>query len=125
MAAKKMNSIRKLINTVDGFEAKRKKEEITLDLPTQNTYDGIVHYLEYMDEVMERDQKDLAQLIYTKVTEFYNNLCTVTFFLTMGKFSEHKEADWLEFERQQIKKGLDAIAREIYDGVITDTDEEE
>ena len=125
MAAKKMNSIRKLINTVEGFEAKRKKEEITLDLPTQNTYDGIVHYLEYMDEVMERDQKDLAQLIYTKVTEFYNNLCTVTFFLTMGKFSEHKESDWLEFERQQIEKGLDAIAREIYDGVITDTDEEE
>ena len=123
MATKKTSPIKKLIATVEGFEEKRQKEGISLDLPTQNTYDGIVHYLEYMDEAMEKDYKDLAQLIYTKVIEFYDNLNTVAFFLTMGKFAEHKEADCIEAERKLVKSGLDAVAAEIYGKVITDDDE--
>ena len=117
MATKKTNPIKKLIATVEGFEEKRKKDGISLDLPTQNQYDGIIHYLEYMDEAMEKDYKDLAQLIYTQVVDFYNNLCTVAFFLTSGKFAEHKEADYLESERKQIEAGLDVIADELY-GVV-------
>ena len=133
MATKKTNPIRKLITTVEGFEEKRKKDGISLDLPTQNQYDGIVHYLEYMDEAMEKDYKDLplddrieldykdlAQLIYTQVIDFYNKLCTVAFFLTSGKFAEHKEADYLESERKQISDGLDAIAEELYGAVVKD-----
>lgn len=120
MATKKTNPIRKLIATVEGFEEKRKKDGISLDLPTQNQYDGIVHYLEYMDEAMEKDQKDLAQLIYTQVIDFYNKLCTVAFFLTSGKFAEHKEADYLESERKQISDGLDTIAEELYGAVVKD-----
>lgn len=122
MATKKTNPIRKLITTVEGFEEKRKKDGISLDLPTQNQYDGIVHYLEYMDEAMEKDQKDLAHLIYKEVTDFYNKLCTVAFFLTSGKFAEHKEADYLESERKQIEVGLDAIAEELY-GVVKEDEE--
>ena len=120
MATKKTNPIRKFITTFEGFEEKRKKDGISLDLPTQNQYDGIVHYLEYMDEAMEKDYKDLAQLIYTQVIDFYNKLCTVAFFLTSGKFAEHKEADYLESERKQISDGLDAIAEELYGAVVKD-----
>ena len=70
MATKKTSPIKKLIATVEGFEEKRQKEGISLDLPTQNTYDGIVHYLEYMDEAMEKDYKDLAQLIFDLKTDY-------------------------------------------------------
>ena len=120
--ANKKTPIKKLIKVVEGFEEKRKKEGITLDLPTRNQFDGIIHWANYMSDAMEKGSKDLAELIYPMIMDFYNTLHSVSFFLTSGKFAEHKEAEWLQSECKQISDCLRDISDELYGA---DDDEED
>lgn len=113
MATKKINCFKKLINLINGFEAKRAKEGITLDLPTQNMYDGIIHWAEYGSDAYDDNSIDLCKIIYSKILEFYENVDIVSFFLTSGKFHEHKEAEWIESECKQIAASLNSIISEL------------
>lgn len=112
--AKKINGFQKLINTLNGFEAKRKKMDVTIDEPTKDRYDLMVHWAEYGNAAMDREEIDLAQLIYVKIIELYNDLCTIAYFVANGKFKEHKEAEILVSEREQISDVFDIIASDIY-----------
>lgn len=112
--AKKINGFQKLINTLNGFEAKRKKMDVTIDEPTKDRYDLMAHWAEYGNAAMDREEIDLAQLIYGKIIELYNDLCTIAYFVANGKFKEHKEAEILVSEREQISDVFDLITSDIY-----------
>lgn len=118
--ATKSNSARKLINTITNFNSKRNKANVPMDEHTKSLYDNIVHWLEFIETSINNEDLDLAQLIYVKVIDMYNDICSIACYLSNGKFAEHKEVDILNAEREAISSGLDTIAEEIYPNVEKD-----